>query len=245
MVADPAKHNFQAVLFDLDGTLLRAEMAEFIPRYVQGLAEYCAPWVKPKKFEQALLQAIRNLIHEEGDGRITNEERVYASMRRDLGLSEERLIASLEHFRLNQLVELRHLIRPIPLARQIVQECRRKDIPLVLATNPVFPWFIIQARMQWAELDEDWFDHVTSYENSHYCKPQPGYFRHLSDLVGVAPQHCLMVGNDLQHDLAAVAVGMPAYLVDTWKVERDGPEWPCAYRGDHGALQRFLNEQLS
>lgn len=239
------KYDFAAVLFDLDGTLLRAQMTEFIPRYVHALAAYCADYVKPKKFEKAMLLAIRDLIHTQGDGMLTNEQRVYATMQRELDLPQELLRDSLAHFEEHDLENLKELIRPVPLAQQIVADCHRKGIPLVLATNPVFPCFMIKARMQWADLDEHAFVHVTSYENSHHCKPQPGYFNEIAKLLDVAPEQCLMVGNDLNHDLAAVGVGMKTYLVDTWLVERGGPEWPCEYRGDHGALQEFLEQHLA
>jgi FMN phosphatase YigB (HAD superfamily) len=238
------KNSIEAVLFDLDGTLLRAQMVEFIQRYIHGLATYCADWVKPKKFEKAMFSAICNLIHTESDGSMTNEERIYATMNRELAISESLLRESLTHFEQNGMMELQELIHPIPRAKQIIKDCRQKGIPLVLATNPVFPKFMIQARMQWAELEEDSFKHITSYENSSYCKPQAGYFRDIAELLNVAPENCLMVGNDINHDLAAVAIGMKAYLVDTWLVERSGPEWHCEYRGDHESLQEFLHEHL-
>lgn len=234
----------EAVLFDLDGTLIRARMTEFIPLYVQGLAGYCSSYVKPKKFIKAMLKTIHDLIYHEGDGFMTNEERLYRRMENDLGLPEEALRESLELFAKNDLTALQSLIRPIPLARQILLECRDKGLPLVLATNPVFPKFMIRARMAWADLDEELFRYVTSYENSHYCKPQAGYFREVADLLDVAPESCLMVGNDFSHDLAAVRVGMQAFLVDTWLVDRGEAEWPCLHRGDHASLQRFLNERL-
>ncbi len=239
------KYDFEAVLFDLDGTLLRAQMTEFIPRYVQALANYCAARVKPKKFEKAMLAAIRGLIHEEGDGVLTNEERVFAFMESKLALSRDILRESLRYFAGNGLERLRDLIQPVPLAQLIVAECRAKKVPLVLATNPVFPAFMIRARMRWGGLDENAFVHVTSYENSFYCKPQAGYFRDIARRLDVPAEKCLMVGNDLSHDLAAVNVGMKAYLVDTWLVEREGPRWPCEARGNHSDLRAFLARHLA
>lgn len=236
--------DFEAVLFDLDGTLLRAEMSVFIPRYIEGLAAYCAERVAPARFSRAMLTAIRDLILIEGDGIATNEERLYRALQREIALPAGLLDRCLEQFAENGLDDLRPLIRPVPLAQQIVRECRERDLPLVLATNPVFPRFMVAARLRWAGLAETDFAHLTSYENSHYCKPQPGYFRQVAATLGVSPERCLMVGNDLSHDLAAMAVGMEAFLVDTWLVEREGPTWPCDHRGDHVALQRFLRERL-
>lgn len=239
------KKAIEAVLFDLDGTLLRAQMREFIPQYLRGLSAYFADLVKPKEFERVLLSTIRELIHTDGDGLRTNEERVYSRIHQDLAIHETKMRECLAHFEKNDLAELQNLIRPIPLAKQIVKDCHKKGVPLVLATNPVFPMFMIQARMKWAELEEDSFTFLTSYENSHYCKPQSGYFQAISDQLGIAPENCLMVGNDINHDLAAVAVGMQTYLVDTWIIDRDGSEWPYEHRGDHSSLQKFLQEKLS
>jgi len=236
--------SIRAILFDMDGTLLRARMAEFIPRYVESLAGYCAGYVKPKKFIKAKLRAIRELINREGDGSMTNEERMYHMMTGDLNLPSEILRESFAHFQENGLDQLQELIRPIPLARQVVLDCRQRGIPLVLATNPVFPRFMIIARLAWGGLDESLFDLVTTFENSRHCKPQAGYFSDIAEQLDIPPQNCLMVGNDLNHDLAAVSVGMQAFLVDTWLVEHGDPEWPCENRGDHQALQKFLDQHL-
>ncbi len=233
-----------AILFDMDGTLLRARMSEFIPRYVESLAGYCADYVKPKRFIKAKLRAIRELINHEGDGSMTNEERMYDMMSGDLNIPSDIIRESFVHFRDNGLDQLQELIRPIPLARQIAQDCRKRGIPMVLATNPVFPRFMITARLSWGGLDESLFDLITSYENSRHCKPQAGYFSDIADQLGIPARNCLMVGNDLNHDLAALAVGMQAFLVDTWVVEHGAPEWPCANRGDHQALQKFLARHL-
>lgn len=233
----------KAILFDLDGTLLRVQMEHFIPRYVERLAAYCAPQIKPRRFTRAMLDAIRQLITEDGDGHISNEQRLFALLKQQLGIAETLLVESLAHYAEHHLDELHHLVHPIPLAQQIVNDCHRRNIPLVLATNPVFPRFMIEARMAWAELDLRCFLHLTSYENSRYCKPQAGYFAEIATLINVPPERCLMVGNDSSHDLAAAAVGMQTFLVDTWLVERNEKKWPCHYRGDHRALQIFL-EQL-
>ena len=234
----------KAILFDLDGTLLRVQMTEFIPRYVAGLAACCDDLAKPKAFQQALLGSIRMLLQETGNGRQTNEERVFATLHERLAVPEQVLRERFEQYRQNGLQELQGLVKPIPLARVILAECRRVGVPLVLATNPVFPRFMIDARLQWGELEREAFAHLTCFENSRFCKPQPGYFSEIADRLELPPAHCLMVGNDTQHDLAASAVGMQTFLVDTWVVEREGPAWPCPHRGDHADLQAFLNQGL-
>lgn len=243
-VTSSAIASIKAVLFDLDGTLLRVQMAEFIPRYIQGLAQCCVEVVAPKKFEQAMLSAIRSLIRFCGDGQLTNEQRLFSILQQQLNVPETVLQQAFAAYRHNGMEELQGLVKSIPLARVIVNDCLQQQIPVVLATNPVFPEFMISARLEWAGLGDLHFEHVTSYENSYYCKPQSGYFQAIAEQIGIEPQHCLMVGNDTQHDLAAVAVGMQTFLVDTWVVAREGAAWPCQHRGDHLLLQQFLQETL-
>lgn len=237
--------SIDAILFDLDGTLLRVQMAEFIPRYIEGLAEYCREYVTPGRFARVMLGAIRGLIRDTGDGQMTNEQRVYSTLQQQLAIPESILRDSFQRFAAENLESLQELVRPIPLARKILDQCQRQGITLVLATNPVFPEFMIQARLRWGNLDDIPFHHLTSFENSRYCKPQSGYFHEIVDQLGLVPERCLMVGNDTMQDLSAAAVGMKTFLVDTWIIEREGAQWPCDHRGDHGALQLFLQEQFS
>ena len=119
-------NTIEAVLFDLDGTLLRANMKEFVPQYIRGLSAYCTDLVEPEKFEKTLLTIIRDLIHTEGDGSMTNEEKVYARMHRELAIPESKMRESLTQLKQQGLDGLREFIQPIPLARQIVKDCQKK-----------------------------------------------------------------------------------------------------------------------
>ena len=175
-----ATANLGAVLFDLDGTLLRVQMAEFIPRYIHGLANCCADLAAPKKFEKAMLAAIRSLMRFPGDGQLTNEQRLFTVLQQQLSVPESKLQDCFAAYLHSGMDELQALVKPIPLAKSIIEECQQRQIPLVLATNPVFPELMISARLKWGGLDGLQFQHVTSYENSCYCKPQPGYYREIA-----------------------------------------------------------------
>jgi FMN phosphatase YigB (HAD superfamily) len=236
------KPPIRAVLFDLDDTLVRAQMTEFVVRYVESLARYCSTRVKPKKFVKAMRRIIYELIHESGDGLATNEERIFARMQTELNLDREWILEALQSFAEEDLAALQVLVRPVPLAGKIVRDIRASGVPMVLATNPVFPKFMVQARMRWGDLREDDFVHISSIENSYHCKPHPQYFENLAAMLGLQPEECLMVGNDINHDLGAAAVGMRAFLVDTWVIDRGDQEWPYNERGDHSALLSYLQQ---
>ena len=239
MTASP----FGAILFDLDGTLLQVEMRRFIPRYIGGFHHYCRDLVGLEELQLAMRSGIRLLLETE-DGGCSNEERLFAFVAAKLNLDPVRLQGRFADFLDQGLETLADAIRPIPGAAALVDLCRRAEVALALATNPVFPRVLVEARCRWGGLDVDMFDLVSCFENSRFCKPQAGYFFDVASELGVRPERCLMIGNDTSHDLAATRAGMTTWLVDTYLLERDGPTWEPDYRGDHGSLQRFLAEKL-
>ena len=67
--------------------------------------------------------------------------------------------------------------------------------------------------MDWAGVRDLPVHLVTSYENMHATKPDPGYFAETAALLGVDPHDALMVGDDRQLDLAAADIGMRTFYV--------------------------------
>jgi len=236
--------SFRAVLFDLDGTLLQVEMRSFIPRYVAGFHACCSDLVDYDPLQRAMRAGIHLLLETEC-GRRSNEERLFAFLADRLQLGEGLLRERFARFLDTGLEPLADAILEIPEAVSLLECCRKAQVPLVLATNPVFPQALIAARCRWAGLDLDHFVLVTSFENSRYCKPQRGYFSEVAVRLGVDPRDCLMVGNDTSHDLSATEIGMTTWLVDSYLLERDGPTWEPDYRGSHQELLDFLRDQFT
>lgn len=232
----------RAVLFDLDGTLVDVEMPRFIPAYVAALGRQFLDRAPLARFAQVALQTVHALVHVE-DGGCSNEERFLASLERHLGISPEMYRERLAAFCQDGLTELAPMVEPVPESRSLIDACLERGLPVVIATNPVFARPVIDARLEWGGIADYDFEFVTTLENSRFCKPSPRYFLDLAARLGVAPSECLMVGNDTGHDLAATLIGMPTFLVDTWPVEREESFEPD-YRGGHGELLRFLEENI-
>jgi FMN phosphatase YigB (HAD superfamily) len=231
----------EAVLFDLDGTLLQVEMGEFIPAYIGGLAAHCADLAEPGAFGRAVRGAISALIAND-DGSRSNEALFQAALERHLGITPVLFAERLARFCADGLADLAPLIRPLPLARNILTRCRERGLAVVVATNPVFPRPVIEARLAWGGLAGFPFRHITTCENSRFCKPNPRYFTDLLESLRLAPHQALMVGNDTEHDLAARPAGIPTFLVDTWLVDRLGGAFAADFRGGHLDLFRFLGQ---
>ena len=234
---------FRAVLFDLDGTLLQVEMRSFIPRYIAGYHACCSDLVDYDLLQRAMRAGIHLLLETECGTR-SNEDRLFTFLASRIGQDESLLRERFARFLDTGIEPLADAIIGIPEAVSLLECCRQAQVPLVLATNPVFPKVLIEARCRWAGLDLNHFALLTSFENSRYCKPQSGYFIEVAAKLGVDPRECLMVGNDTSHDLSATEVGMTTWLVDAYLQERDGPSWEPDYRGSHQELLDFLSSLI-
>ncbi len=229
----------KAVFIDLDGTLLQVEMEEFIPAYISGLSRHFADIAHHYTFCTTVRTAISALLASENDD-MDNKELFFAVLKHRLGIDPGLFDERLARYCADGLASLKSFIHPLPQASRILECCRERGLAVILATNPVFPRPLVDARLAWGGIGDFPFDLVTSIENTRYCKPDPRYFRDLLKRFGLAPAEAVMVGNDTEHDLAASEVGIATFLVDTWLADRCSGNFRTDYRGGHPELLRFL-----
>jgi FMN phosphatase YigB (HAD superfamily) len=216
-------------------------MREFIPAYIEGLAKHFPDVPDPAIFARAVKDSIRALLVSDA-GAVNNEQFFLAALGRQLGLDAGLCGERLRRYCVNGMASLEPLVRPLSLARNILARCFERGLKVVVATNPVFPRPLVEARLRWAEIADFPFDYVTTFDNSRYCKPHPGDFRDVLGQLGLAPAECGMVGNDTEHDLGARWAGIPTFLVDTWLLDRAHGEYVTDFRGGHSDLFRFLGQ---
>ena len=173
------------------------------------------------------------------DGRL-NAEAVTEVLERQLGISPAEGAMRFRSFYLNGLSDLQQLVEPLPQAPELLTTCIDRGLRIVIATNPVFPREVVEARLNWGGIDNVDYALVTTLENSHYCKPHSKYFTQVLATLGLTADQAVMVGNDTEHDLAARKVGIPTFLVDPWMIERNGDNYSYDWRGDHRDLKKFL-----
>lgn len=228
------------LLFDLDGTLLNVDMYRFVPAYLSALAQSIDAELDVEQFVDVMIERTMERLRSD-DGSQTNEQFFLAVVQRDLNLSAEQFLTGLETFYRQHMFELRPLIECLPLARKLMQCCKDKGFEVVIATNPVFPRPVVDARLNWAGIGDCDYRLVTSFENSRYCKPNPNYFSDILAEIDRTPDSCVMIGNDTEHDMSARSLGITTFLVDTWMIDRGG-EYPPDYRGSHHDLLRFIGQ---
>ena len=229
----------RGVLFDLDGTLLQVDMNTFIPAYIDKLAAHFADVAERSVFSQVVRAATFALIQSD-DGGTSNEELFYAAIESHLGIDGRVFGERLQRFYDDGMADLEGLIRSLPLARNILARCFERGLKVVIATNPVFPRPVVEARLLWGGLADFPYELVTTFENSRYCKPHPRFFHDVLDYLDLAPEEAVMVGNDTEHDLAARDAGIATFLVDTWLVDRLKDGYRADFRGGHLDLFRFV-----
>ncbi len=231
---------FKAILFDLDGTLLPLDMNIFLPKYMQALADKVQ--LEVKSFSRELLAATTKMI--DNDGSLTNREVFSQDFFPRFERKQEELEPLIDEFYREDFPHLRAGIKPDPRARDAVEAAFALTGRVVIATNPVFPQSAIYERMRWAGIEDFPYSLVTSYEEMHWAKPNPNYYREIAKRIGVEPEDALMIGNDVEEDLVAAEIGMKTFLVDEMLIQRgDGPI-RCHRRGNLADCASLLWEYV-
>jgi FMN phosphatase YigB (HAD superfamily) len=204
-----------ALLIDLDDTLLKNNLDEFLPAYLQRIGAFMNDLVPAERFVPLLLQATR-VMAENLDPELTLERVFAGTFYPSLGVSEESLRPRIQAFYETEFPRLRALTRPVPEARPFVQQARAGGLGLTVATNPLFPRTAIEQRLEWAGVParDHNYDLITSYEVIHFAKPAPAYYAEILALLGRSPAEAAMVGDNVDADLApARLLGILAYHV--------------------------------
>ncbi len=203
----------QALLIDLDGTLLLYDVKEFASTYLKLTAPYF-PEIENAQFVNYMIKA-EQCMYAKKEPEGTPIDAFLTSFCADTLFSPDEVMERFETFYQTDFDQLKHLISfRIPNgAIKFLKEIKKHDLSLVLATNPVFPLIAVEKRLEFVGLQVNIFDHITTGENSRFTKPNPNYYRDIAETIEIAPKKCLMVGNDINNDiLPAKEIGMQTFF---------------------------------
>lgn len=211
--------SIQFVLFDLDGTLLPMDQDVFTKRYFKLLAAKLAPrGYDPGALVDAIWAGTAAMV--KNDGSAVNEEAFWKRFSELLGDQVLKDMPIFDEFYRNEFSGARDACGFNPLAASAVESIREMGLRVALATNPLFPAVATESRIRWAGLQPEDFELYTTYENAHYCKPNPDYYREIISGLGVKAENCLMVGNDVDEDMIAQTIGMKVFLLTDCLINR-------------------------
>ncbi len=200
----------QAVLFDLDNTLLLFEESTFFEAYSGQLYRSFADLLAPQQFFEKLMRSTQVMV--ENNGQLNNDQLFIQHFSQDVPVPADELWQRFEQFYATQFAQFQYLMEPLPEARDVIRKVQARGLKTVIATNPLFPMNVQQLRLRWAGLEKIRFDLITSADNFNVCKPRLDYYLKIAQTIHVAPEQCLMVGNDPFNDMIAAKTGMKTYL---------------------------------
>lgn len=233
------------ILFDLDGTLLPMDNDSFTKGYFKLLASKMSTYgYKPEQLVDAVWAGTAAMVRNNGS---QSNETVFWDKFSEIYSKEKTLKdkAIFEDFYAKDFGAAKTLCGYNKKAEKTIQKVKELGYRVALATNPIFPKIATESRIRWAGLSPEDFELCTTYENTCYCKPNPEYYRDIAERLGVQPEECLMVGNDVTEDMIAETVGMKVFLLSNCLINKERKDINQYPRGSFEQLLQFIkNERM-
>jgi len=232
----------EAILFDLDGTLLDIDMEYFLSRYFKEMGRMAQSQgiVAAGRLVNQILKSTDIMINDNKSEK-NNEEKFMRHFFSHMEVDERKMRDFFDEFYRSGFPRLSQYCQPFPGIPEMMTKAFESGYKIVIATNAVFPRTAIQSRLEWAGIGQFPYNLVTSYENMHYCKPFPQYYKEIADKIDTPPTACLMVGNDTGEDLAAGEIGMKTFLVENCLIDRGNSPYSPDWRGRMQDLFSFVD----
>lgn len=227
------------ILFDLDGTLLPMDQDLFTTTYFKDLAVKLAPLgYDPHSLAGNIWAGVAAMV--KNDGSRTNEAAFWEAFSHIYGENARDDAPVFEEFYAKEFQKAQKVCGFAPQAGETVRRLKEMGYRVVLATNPIFPAVATRTRIRWTGLEPEDFEFITTYENSHYSKPNPRYFQEVLDRIGCTPEECLMVGNDVTEDGAAKKIGIDVFFLTDCLINQEGRDISGEPHGSWGALMAYI-----
>ncbi len=228
------------VLFDLDGTLLPMDNDVFTKGYFKLLVQKLAPYgFEQQELVDAIWSGTAAMV--KNNGIQTNYDVFWKIFATPLGERVFDTKSVFDDFYENEFEQAKTLCGLDSKAGDAVKSLKEQGYRLALASNPIFPMTAQKARIMWAGADPKDFELITSYENSVYCKPNPEYYTDIAKKLGVAPEECLMIGNDVDEDMIAEQVGMSVFLLTDNVINRKNKDISRFSHGGFADLMGYIH----
>ena len=228
------------ILFDLDGTLLPMDQDTFAKAYVKGLTVVAEPaGYSPMIFSTAIMAGTAAMVKNNGEK--TNKQVFWDTLERTYGESVRNDIHMFDEFYATDFQKIKDVCGFEPKAAELIRYIKERGFRVALATKPLFPAVATESRIRWAGLQPEDFELYTTYETSHYCKPNLAYYKEILQQLQVAPQECLMVGNDVSEDMIAEQLDMKVFLLTGCLINKNNVDISVYPHGEIDDLLDFID----
>lgn len=231
--------SIKVVLFDLDGTLLPMDQEKFTEAYFKGLVKKLAPLgYEKEQLIKGIWTGMAAMVKNNGEKK--NEAVFWEAF---VSIYGEKVLNDLDYFNefyYNEFQDAQPSCGFNPQASKAVRQIREAGMRIALATNPIFPAQATKSRIRWAGLEPEEFELYTTYENSRFCKPNPKYYIDIVNQLGVEPEDCLMVGNDVVEDMVAQTLGMKVFLLTDCIINKNNDDISVYPNGSFQELLQYV-----
>ncbi|WP_273169591.1 HAD family hydrolase [Dubosiella newyorkensis] len=231
------------ILFDLDGTLLPMDLDEFIQYYFKAITKTMASSFDSKRLIHSIWNGTQAML--ENNGQKTNEDVFWDRMQQEYGQEIIHTKSDFERFYQNEFQSIQHVCPKNEQVAALIEQLKKENLTLLIATNPIFPAIATFSRVRWAGLDPADFKTITTYENSHACKPNLLYYEELIKIYDLDPETCLMVGNNVEEDMIARQCGMHVFLLTDHLLNPRNENIDQYPHGDIDALLEYIKKLQS
>ncbi|MBQ2880935.1 MAG: HAD family hydrolase [Clostridia bacterium] len=228
------------VMFDLDGTLLPMDQDIFVGTYFKLLAKKMSEYgYEPKTLIDNVWKCTYAMI--KNNGQDTNENIFWKNFAEIYGNDCLKDTPLFDKFYKNEFQKVKEVVGFNTKSREIIALLKNKGYRTVLATNPVFPAVATKSRCKWAGIEPEEFELITTYENSSFSKPNPQYFLEITEKLNIKPEECLMVGNDVSEDGAALKTGMSVFFLTDCLINKNNEDISKYPHGSFNELINYIN----
>ena len=229
----------KVIMFDLDGTLLPMDQDKFVKVYFYGLGKKLEPLgYDVKKVADAVLSGV--LAMTKNDGEQTNEIVFWNKFAELLGDGVRQHTELFEDYYNNEFQKVKEVSGFSSQAKEAILTAKEKGLRVVLATSPMFPKIATESRIRWAGLEPEDFELYTTYEDYSFAKPSLGYYKDVISRLGVLPEECVMVGNDVLEDMISSELGIKTFLLTDCLINRKNLDYSKYEQGDFSKLIDFI-----
>jgi len=191
------------------------DKARFMKRYMTDMAEHFKDIIPVDSFAPHIMKSSAFASSHPSPNYFWGE--VFINhFAEGFGLKTNGMLGRFMDFFVRDFPQYCSMVTPHPLTAKLLQITAEKGLRLACASNCLMPRIAIEERMRCCSMEPAQFIFIPGMEHMHYSKPNPLFFQEIADNLGVPPEDCLVVGNDVDEDMCAADIGMKTFFVGTY-----------------------------
>lgn len=196
----------KAVLFSLDGTLLRGGERTLAAEYTR-LAGAFLDDLWGTTHSAALLAEASRVLTLPRDAQTTNDSLLAETLAAAADRDPQAVSAALDAFWTACWSAPAGSAQPAAAASEAIALARDQGLAVVIAGNPLYPTAAARLRLAAAGLPSAARDYalVAGSDTMHFAKPDPAYYAEIVARIGVEPDEAIVVSDSLANDVRPAA----------------------------------------